>query len=61
MPKNSHVIPGIIRRFHETKKAGIDRVEIWGIGKPKREFLYVEDLADTCFLEDEASSELRAK
>ena len=48
-PDNSHVIPGMLRRFHEAKESGADSVTIWGSGTPKREFLYVEDLADACF------------
>ena len=48
-PENSHVIPAMIRRFHEAKEAGLKTVQIWGTGTPKREFLYVEDLADACF------------
>ncbi len=48
-PENSHVIPGMLRRFHEAKQAGLDSVQIWGSGTPRREFLYVEDLADACF------------
>ena len=48
-PENSHVIPAMIRRFHEAKEAGADSVTIWGSGTPRREFLYVEDLADACF------------
>lgn len=48
-PENSHVIPAMLRRFHEAKEAGLDTVQIWGTGTPKREFLYVEDLADACF------------
>ncbi len=47
-PENSHVVAGLIRRFHEAKKTGIDTVTIWGTGKPRREFLYVDDLADAC-------------
>ncbi|MBX7541466.1 GDP-L-fucose synthase [Qipengyuania sp. GH29] len=47
-PEGSHVIPGMIRRFHEAKLAGKDAVEIWGSGTPKREFLHVDDLADAC-------------
>jgi len=46
--KNSHVIPALIRRFHEAKKNQSDTVAIWGTGRPKREFLYVEDLAKAC-------------
>ena len=48
-PENSHVIPAMIRRFHEAKEAGAETVTIWGSGTPRREFLYVEDLADACF------------
>ena len=44
-PENSHVIPALIRRFHEAKVAGAPRVTIWGTGTPKREFLYVDDMA----------------
>ncbi|HSQ42979.1 MAG TPA: GDP-L-fucose synthase [Fibrobacteraceae bacterium] len=45
-PQNSHVIPGLIRKFHEAKVQGKPEVEIWGTGKPLREFLYVDDLAE---------------
>jgi GDP-L-fucose synthase len=45
---NSHVLPAMIRKFHEAKLEGKNKVEIWGTGKPMREFLYVEDLADAC-------------
>ena len=44
-PDNSHVIPGLIRRFHEAKINNIQTVKIWGTGTPKREFLYVDDMA----------------
>ena len=44
-PENSHVIPALIRRFHEAKVAGAPGVTIWGTGKPRREFLYVDDMA----------------
>jgi GDP-L-fucose synthase len=44
--ENSHVIPALIRRFHEAKLAGAPEVVIWGSGKPMREFLYVDDMAD---------------
>jgi GDP-L-fucose synthase len=47
-PENSHVIPGLIRRFHAAKLAGEPRVEVWGSGRPLREFLHVDDLADAC-------------
>jgi len=45
-PQNSHVLPALIRRFHESKARGDQRVVIWGTGAPRREFLYVDDLAD---------------
>lgn len=45
---NSHVLPALIRKFHEAKLEGKNEVEIWGTGTPKREFLYVDDLADAC-------------
>ena len=44
-PENSHVIPALIRRFHEAKLAGTPSVAIWGTGTPRREFLYVDDMA----------------
>ena len=44
-PENSHVIPALIRRFHEAKLSGASTVVIWGSGKPMREFLYVDDMA----------------
>jgi GDP-L-fucose synthase len=44
-PENSHVIPALIRRFHEAKVSNAPEVVIWGTGKPKREFLYVDDMA----------------
>ncbi|CAN5167879.1 GDP-L-fucose synthase [soil metagenome] len=46
--ENSHVIPGLIRRFHDAKAAGAPEVVMWGTGTPRREFLYVDDLADAC-------------
>jgi GDP-L-fucose synthase len=42
----SHVLPALIRKFHEAKKNNLPEVEVWGTGKPMREFLYVEDLAE---------------
>src|SRR5258707_10079234 len=45
---NSHVIPAIIRKFHEAKENKSPTVEIWGTGTPLREFLHVDDLADAC-------------
>ena len=47
-PENSHVIPALIRRFHEAKLTNAPSVSIWGTGTPRREFLYVEDLAAAC-------------
>lgn len=47
-PTHSHVLPALIRRFHEAKLAGAGSVACWGTGAPLREFLYVEDLADAC-------------
>jgi GDP-L-fucose synthase len=44
-PENSHVLPGLIRRFHEAKEKGAPEVVVWGSGTPRREFLYVDDLA----------------
>ena len=48
-PENSHVIPALIRRFHEAKLRGDESVTIWGTGTPRREFLHVDDLAAACF------------
>ncbi|MDM7953682.1 MAG: GDP-L-fucose synthase [Cyanobium sp. CZS 25K] len=45
-PTNSHVLPGLIRRFQEAREAGADEVVCWGSGRPRREFLHVDDLAD---------------
>ena len=47
--ENSHVIPALIRRFHEARENGDASVTIWGTGKPRREFLHVDDLAKACF------------
>ena len=47
-PQNSHVLPAMIRRFHEAKVSGAPTVTVWGTGTPLREFLYVDDLADAC-------------
>ena len=44
-PENSHVLPALIRRFHEAKEANLDSVTIWGSGNPRREFLHVDDMA----------------
>ncbi|WP_441280341.1 GDP-L-fucose synthase [Tardiphaga sp. 862_B3_N1_1] len=47
-PEYSHVVAALIRRFHEAKVAGASEVVVWGTGTPRREFLYVDDLADAC-------------
>jgi GDP-L-fucose synthase len=47
-PENSHVLPALIRRFHEAKQAGSSSVTVWGTGTPRREFLFADDLADAC-------------
>ncbi|WP_395742594.1 GDP-L-fucose synthase family protein [Prosthecobacter sp.] len=46
--QNSHVMPALIRRFHEAKESGMSEVPAWGSGSPRREFLHVDDLADAC-------------
>jgi GDP-L-fucose synthase len=56
---SSHVLPALIRKFHEAKLAGSDEVEIWGTGAARREFLHVDDLADAClFLMENYEGEL---
>lgn len=47
-PENSHVLPALIRRFHEARVSGLKEVVIWGSGSPKREFLFADDLAEAC-------------
>lgn len=47
-PRNSHVMPALIRRFHEAKMDGLDEVKAWGTGTPRREFMHVDDLANAC-------------
>lgn len=47
-PTNSHVMPALIRRFHEAKLAGLESVVVWGSGSPLREFMFADDLADAC-------------
>lgn len=47
-PENSHVLPALLRRFHEAKVSGLKEVVCWGSGSPRREFLHVDDLADAC-------------
>lgn len=46
--ENSHVLPALMRKFHEAKKSGAESVRVWGSGNPRREFLHVDDLADAC-------------
>jgi GDP-L-fucose synthase len=46
--KTSHVLPALLRKFHEAKLAGAPSVEVWGSGNPRREFLHVDDMADAC-------------
>jgi GDP-L-fucose synthase len=48
-PQNSHVLPALIRRFHEAKANNLPDVTIWGTGTPKREFLFADDLAEACY------------
>ncbi len=56
--RNGHVLPALLLRFHEAKKRGEPEVVVWGTGTPRREFLYVDDLADAClFLMDNYSSD----
>jgi len=47
-PENSHVLASLIRRIHEAKEANARAVDVWGTGRPRREFIYIEDLADAC-------------
>lgn len=47
--ENSHVLPALLRKFHEAKEKDSKSVIVWGSGKPRREFLYVDDLADACY------------
>src|SRR3984885_13031896 len=59
-PEYSHVVAALIRRFHEAKIAGAGNVVVWGTGTPRREFLYVDDLADACIhlMKDYSGNEL---
>ncbi len=47
-PTNSHVLPALMRKFHEAKAGGAPTVTVWGSGTPRREFLYSDDMADAC-------------
>jgi GDP-L-fucose synthase len=59
-PEYSHVVAALIRRFHEARVSGVSNVVVWGTGTPRREFLYVDDLADACIrlMKTYSSSEL---
>jgi GDP-L-fucose synthase len=58
-PEHSHVVAALIRRFHEAKLSGAPKVVVWGTGTPRREFLFVDDLADACvFVLENYSDEL---
>ena len=46
--QNSHVLPALLRKFHEAKQQNLTQVEVWGSGKPLREFLHASDMADAC-------------
>lgn len=59
--ENSHVIPGLLRRFHEAKQSNAAEVVIWGTGAPMREFLYVDDMADACLYTMELDIETYAR
>lgn len=59
--ENSHVIPALISRFHNAKLAGAPFVEVWGTGRPLREFLYVDDMADACVFVMNLSAEAYQK
>lgn len=59
--ENSHVIPALIRRFHRAKVQNLPEVMIWGTGEPKREFLYVDDMAAACFFLMELSNDIYSK
>jgi len=56
-PENSHVIPALLRRFHEAKISNAPEVTIWGTGMPRREFLYVDDMARACVFVMELAKE----
>ena len=58
---NSHVIPGLIRKFYDAKEKNLEFVECWGSGKPFREFLYVDDLAEACLFILEKWSDVNLK
>ncbi len=55
--EKSHVIPALLRKFHDAKEAGASSVEVWGTGMPRREFLHVDDMADACVFVMETDAE----
>ena len=55
--EKSHVIPALLRKFHDAKEAGASSVEVWGTGMPRREFLHVDDMADACVFVMEADAD----
>lgn len=57
-PENSHVVPALIRRFHEAKENNLDEVVVWGSGKPMREFLYVDDMAEASLFVHNLNAEM---
>lgn len=60
--ENSHVIPALLRRIHEAKVNGVDSVSVWGTGRPRREFLFVDEMADACvFLMDLTDEKYQAE
>jgi GDP-L-fucose synthase len=59
--ENSHVLPALIRKFHEARKTGAEKVVIWGTGTPRREFLYVDDMADASVFVMNLNDETAAK
>lgn len=60
-PENSHVIPALIRRFVEAKRAGDSMVTVWGSGRPRREFLHVDDMAEACLFTMDVSKDTYRK
>jgi GDP-L-fucose synthase len=59
--QTSHVVPALLRKFHEAKVAGRSAVEVWGTGRPRREFLHVDDLADACLFVLELDRQTHAR
>lgn len=60
-PDNSHVLPALIRRFHEARQSGRENVTIWGTGTPRREFLHVDDMAEACLFVLDLDAETYAR